>query len=37
MGSNLMNPRRREQVLNTALTTAAATLSHAIDAGRSAA
>jgi NTE family protein len=37
MGGNLMNTRRREQVLNTALTTAAATLSHAIDAGRRAA
>jgi NTE family protein len=37
MGGNLMNPRRREQVLDTALTTAAATLSHAIDAGRTAA
>jgi NTE family protein len=37
MGGNLMNPRRREQVLDTAVTTAAATLAEAIDAGRTAA
>ena len=37
MGANLMNPRRRAQVLDTALTTASETLAEAIDDGRSAA
>ncbi|NMH80825.1 patatin-like phospholipase family protein [Pseudonocardia xinjiangensis] len=37
MGGNLMNPRRREQVLDTALTTASETLAEALGSGRSAA
>jgi NTE family protein len=37
MGGNLMNPRRRMQVLDTALATSAAALDEAVVAGRSAA
>jgi NTE family protein len=37
MGGNLMNPRRRMQVLDAALATSAAALDEAVDEGRSAA
>jgi NTE family protein len=37
MGGNLMNPRRRTQVLDTALATSAAALTEALDEGRPAA